>query len=429
MLTRVKESWEALAPVRERRLRCKQQAFGQPAAGNIGNNLTRQLIKSIIGWYMHLRREGDAFTAPGKYAAADARGLEEFLISGMVFQRKCEDGEVVNVSPERVAFERFERPDGGDCRLFGMLHDFDRGEMVRAFSQRDPHTVHDLMNLFERKEIYGAVPPTLRGEIGFDVSDKRECVRVVEVWRHESLPVMHCHDTLCGEYMCLECTESNLNEFEKMNDRRLKGKKPVVEATLGLRECWVESWFTGDGKLLRQEVHENDEAFPFVMAFYPFIDGEVHSLVEDVMPQQQLVDRMVTLLDKVVANSAKGVLLFPADQLPEGFTWRDMRRIWSDPGGVIPYRRTSRTVMPQQVSTAGWVSGAADMLKMQLDLFDQVAGVSGSLRGKDVAGSRGAEALQRQTENCMVGMTDILSAYDAFIARRNVKFEKKGAGR
>lgn len=423
-IERARSAWENLSGLRERRRRCKRQVFGGGMREGIRNNLTRQLLKSIIGRYMHLRGCKVGETGNDARLGKDARALEEFLISATVYQRISDRGEIENISPERVLFERFEKGDGKDCRYFGMLHDMGGGEMLRRFSHGDPVRAGEIMALIGR-ESCGELEPGMDVELIFDGDCGRGKVRVVEIWQRRSDNILRCHDPLRGEYGECAWSEAALGELSRLNAERRARKVAEVRILADVRDVWEELWITPDGVTLERKVHRDPGAFPFVMCLYPFIDGEVHSLVEDVMPQQELVDRMVGLLDTVIANSAKGVLLFPADQLPEGFTWKDMRRIWSDPGGIIPYRRTSRTTMPQQISSSGWATGAADMLKIQLDLFEQVAGVSGSLRGKEMSVARGAEAVATHTENTTVGMLDLLAAFHNFVERRERKEERE----
>ena len=80
---------------------------------------------------------------------------------------------------------------------------------------------------------------------------------------------------------------------------------------------------------------------PFVIKLYPLTDGEVHSVVEDIIDTQKHVNRLISLLDQVMRSSAKGVLLFPETALPDGWTWEDARRCWSSSNGLLPYRSAS----------------------------------------------------------------------------------------
>lgn len=428
MMRRVREAWDELSWLREKRRCCKNVAFGTGHSGDVRNNLTRQLLKSIIGRYMYLQQGESAAREPNILLGIDARALEEFLISGVTIQRVMRySGEVKveNVSPELVAFEQFKHADGSDCRYFAMLHDMERGEMLRRFSGGDASKTSELLDLFSHVRSGGCGIPCRGDSRDFDTPLRRDCIRVAEVWERRADVVLLCHDTMRGEYGEVVWSDANVALLRGENRRRKEIGRDEIRVIADVRDVWVERWCTTTGAILLESVHrDRSEAFPFVMSFYPFIDGEVHSLVEDVMPQQELVDRMVSLLDTVIANSAKGVLLYPTDQLPEGFTWRDIRRIWSDAGGVLPYRRTSRTMMPQQISTSGWATGASDMLRLQMEMFEQVAGVSGTLRGRDSGSVRGAEALATHTENATVGMMDLLASFQGFVKRRDALIER-----
>lgn len=48
---------------------------------------------------------------------------------------------------------------------------------------------------------------------------------------------------------------------------------------------------------------------------------DVHSLVEDVIDQQRHVNRMITIMDRMMATAAKGVLLFPSKCKPDELDW------------------------------------------------------------------------------------------------------------
>lgn len=427
---RARHAWEGMESFRRRRGECKRYAYGNSGTAGMEeqpntNNLIRQLLKSVIGRYRYLRQGSKVeIVDSSPELERDARGLEEFLISGMVVMRLCRQGEGTdrgrwrNVSPERVFFERFDESDGADCNFVGMLHDIDRGTLLRLFSEGDVERGAAILAAYSDDDASGTMDASPCGRVTtqYDCADSRGNCRVVEVWRRVSTPMLRLHDTRKGEYGMTPYSPETYRRLLQINDtRRRLGHQPV-NIILDTDERWEESWMTPAGMLLRRRMHEKG-SHPFAMKLYPLIDGEVHSLVEDVLGQQKLVNRMVGLLDDVLSHSAKGVLLFPADQLPEGFTWRDMRRIWSDPGGIIPYRRTSRNVTPQQVQSGGWSAGAHEMLKMQLQLFDEVAGVSASMRGRSGTAGHGADALRQETENATVGMLDLLAAYAAFTRR------------
>ncbi len=42
------------------------------------------------------------------------------------------------------------------------------------------------------------------------------------------------------------------------------------------------------------------------MCFYPMIDGEIHSFVEDIIDQQHNINWLMTLNDRMLSQAAKG---------------------------------------------------------------------------------------------------------------------------
>jgi hypothetical protein len=112
------------------------------------------------------------------------------------------------------------------------------------------------------------------------------------------------------------------------------------------------------------------------------------------------------------------VLLYPADQLPDGFSWADMRRIWSNPSGILPYKRTSTTATPKQVSNIGSGGGATDLLRVELELFDEISGATGALKGRSST-AMGEGMLKAELENSLISMLDILNSFSLFIESRD----------
>lgn len=427
MLAECREAWDDLSAFREGRDRFKAFAFGRQWTDSVltpegrmvsegalaasrgrlpmTNNLIRQMLKQVVGRWRYLREEKGAEARSTD--ETDARALEEFLISGVAIQR-VSGREVRNVSPGKVFFHRFLEADGSDCAMLGMLHDMSRGEALRRFARGSVERAAEICGDYAGAAGSGA-------GVEFTESGLRGRWRVVEVWRRLSVPQMLCHDREAGECVRRDYTDESYEEVKRENALRAKSGKGKIGVRLQMTERWEEVWLTPGGGVLKRR---GGGKFPFAMRFYPMIDGEVHSLVEDVIGQQKYVNRLVMLLDDMVAASAKGVLLFPADQLPEGMTWRELRRAWENPRGVIPFKRTSKNVIPQQITTPGTQTGASEMLRMQLDLFDEIAGVSSTLRGSRSAGA-GADTLRLELEQSTIAMLDLLKVFDKFRADRD----------
>ena len=159
---------------------------------------------------------------------------------------------------------------------------------------------------------------------------------------------------------------------------------------------------------------------PFVLKLYPLTDGEVHAVVEDIIDTQKHVNRMISLLDQVMRNSAKGVLLFPETALPDGWTWEDARRCWSSANGLLPYNPRYSEAKPEQISANNSNIGAYQMIELQMKLFEEISGVSGALQGKAPTVDN-AGLYQLQSENANIALTDVYETFEAFRRQRDKK--------
>lgn len=410
--------WDDRCVTADGRSMTEQQRMREEGRTPITNNIIRQMVKSIVGRYRYLctpRRDDSTAIQPdlttGAVTETDARLLEEFLISGIAAQR-VEHGEAKNVSPERLFFHPFSDPEGRDMRMAGMLHDMPLAEVINRFGGRDARRAAEIRRAYSGSGPYSTFPAP--SELNFDLPSIPDTLRVIEMWQLTAREYLRVYDPFTG----LTTTEpaSALSRLEGLNRGRKECGTEELKWAYMVTESWEGYWLTPKGYLLH---HEAGEACPLLLKLYPLIDGEIHSLVEDVVDQQKYVNRLISILDHIISASAKGVLLYPSDQLPEGFTWKDLRRIWANPTGILPFKRTGHGMMPQQVTTgSGSGAGATDMLKMQLSLFDEISGSTSALRGRSHSAT-GEGMLRAELENATISMLDLLAAFRNFIIKRD----------
>lgn len=414
----------------EGRVMTEREAFEEAGRVPVTNNLIRQTVKNVIGRYRRMRVEASDSASASRAAIAEAadggealerdcRALEEFLISGCAIQRVgplpgYSSREIINVSPERFFFQRFLRADAADCRLMGMLHDLPVMEVIHAFAPDDA-TAAEILAIYRNTEPRPLEFSDEAPDTDFYSPDLPDHVRVIEIWRKTATAFVWLHDRARAEYWLAESAEAADRIKARLTAEGDAADRFATETMPA--DMWVRTFMTPTGAVLSSSVRRERKP-PFAVAMYPMIDGEVHSLVEDVIDQQKYINRLVSLLDDIIASSAKGVLLFPSDQLPEGFTWREVRRLWANPNGVLPYKRTQSGATPTQINTGGTSAGASEMLRLQLQLFDDISGAAGSLRGRSVA-TRGAEMLRAEMEAADISVLDMLGSFQNFISRRD----------
>ena len=157
------------------------------------------------------------------------------------------------------------------------------------------------------------------------------------------------------------------------------------------------------------------------MKFYPLVDGEVHSFVEDVIDQQRYINRLIVMIDHIMSTSAKGALLFPANQRHESMSWEQIAAQWAKSDSVKPYKPSGGNPPPQQIAANNTNIGAFELLSLEMKLFEDVSGVSGALMGKNASPATGSALYESQVKNATIALADIFESFNDFRTTRNEK--------
>lgn len=417
------KAWSAAADFRARRLRYKKYTYGKqwsdavPYQGHyveewqlieangkkpLTNNLIRQIVKTVIGRFRAIAEEnglyegGDAFITENALPELDSRLLEEFLISGCAVQRVGRDsrffksGTVIeNVNPRSFFVNGYRDPLGRDIELIGMLHDMSFAEVAGRFGRGDRRTLRQLKAIYnaptgERVFSAGRILGDDEGSPDFFFAPDGKC-RVIEVWTLDYRPAP------AGKSVALRP-----DDF-----------------------VWRCRWLAPDGTLLAEHgPARTGGRHPFVVKLYPLTDGEIHSFVEDIIDQQRYVNRLIVMMDHILASTAKGVLLFPVEQLPKDSDWASVAEAWARCDGVIPITGAGPQ-MPTQVVTTGAGNGAYQLLSLEMDLMEKISGVSEALAGRQVSPATGVSLYESQIRNATIALADLLETFVSMIKTRN----------
>lgn len=451
--TLAREAWDACASMRASRTRFKKYAYGRQwddpvrmpdgrwategeyarLSGKepLTNNMIRQLLKSVVGRFRHdlaqRTAQPSADALRNQLDELDARMLEEFLISGCAVQRVVREQRpdaagrrvwVDNVSPAAFFVNHHTDPRGSDVETIGMLHSLTLDQVVMRYAHDDPARRRHIVDTYSRLGL-GAdrLPITgLEAAPSFDTAPRGRC-RVVEVWRRIPCEALRCHDRASGRAFTLDALAAPALEAE--NARRAAASMPLIHSHPSSTLAWHGYCYAPGGVLLDDTPSPYPHAsHPFAFRLYPLTDGEVHPFVEDIIDQQRYINRLITLIDHVMSFSAKGVLLFPENQKPEGASWADIAHNWCRPNGVIPYRNAGSTP-PTQMYSSPNTSEAYQLLGIELKLLEQISGVSGALAGQAPSAATGAQLYQAQLENAAIALLDIFETFNTFRSHRD----------
>ncbi len=366
---------------------------------------------------------------------------------------------------------------GWDVSVLGEIHDISFGQLCEQFasSHEDYRRLRDIYKWAARKEYIASYAERfgysrLENYDFLFTSEPGRC-RVIEVWRKEQKPRYRCHDYQNGDIFKID-----VEDYQKcvvaVNDERIEMAKsvsmpeeevPLIKATWFIDDYWYfyylspfgdilkegetpyehdshpyvcmpeeevplikATWFIDDywyfyylspfGDILKEgETPYEHDSHPYVFKAYPFIDGEIHSFVSDVIDQQRYTNRLITLYDWIMRASAKGVLMMPDDCLPDGVSIDDIAESWAEFNGVIVYRPSKSGRVPEQVANNSTNIGIAELLNIQLKFFEDISGVTGALQGKPGFSGESAAHFQQQTQNATTTLLDLLECFSGFV--------------
>lgn len=430
------------------------------AQGNIPlkNNLIRRLVRSVLGVYRSQSKEptcvardrdeqklGETMSVIlqcnmqlNRMSEIYSRTMEEFLISGFIVHRKSygwRNGKLDcwtdYVQPNNFFIDNNMRDfRGWDVSVLGEVHDISFGQLCEQFASApsDYNKFKEIYNhaidknyLVSFAERFGY--SRLENYDFLFTSEPGRC-RVIEVWRKEQKPRYRCHDYQNGEVFKID-EHDYLREVVAVNEDRIALAKsvgipedevPLIQATWFIDDYWHYYYLTPFGDILKEgETPYEHGSHPYVFKAYPFIDGEIHSFVVDVIDQQRYVNRLITLYDWIMRASAKGVLMMPEDSLPDGVSIEDIAESWSEFNGVIVYKPSKSGRVPEQVANNSTNIGIAELLNIQLKFFEDISGVTGALQGKPGFSGESAAHYNQQTQNATTSLLDLLECFSGFV--------------
>jgi len=421
------------------------------------NNLIRRLTKNVIGSFRDQQAEPSCFARDrdeqqeaetlstllqynrqlNHMGELEARTMEEFLIGGLVAHYKTfgwrkdrYDCWTDYVQPNSfipdVNMRDFR---GWDCTIVGMLHDYDFNALCAQFA----HTDEDYKKL---DEIYGQAKDIRSGEASwndFGYGDRtmsndflnpmdQNLCRVIEVWRKENKPRYRCHDWNSGEVYKIDIKDYNTMVKAENERRRMQGlangipeeEIPYIEVEWFMDSYWYYYYLSPMGDILKEgETPYAHKEHPFVFKGYPFIDGEIHSFVADIIDQQRYTNRLIMLQDFIIKASAKGVLLVPEDCL-DGRDPQEFADSWAKFDGVVVYTPSKTGKTPEQITANSTNIGIHELLSLQLKFFEDISGVNGAMQGKaSFAGESGSHA-QAMMQSAATSLVDIFECFADF---------------
>lgn len=372
--------------------------------------------------------------------------LEDYLVGGVMVCRETyedrtqeiEDSWTDYIEPNYAFWEGGSDPRHLDLSLIGVLHDESINDLYKKFAKDEYGlSIDDLNRIFDIDPDDSQTEGTMHNDtndlsnISFDIPSKRgRYVRVIEAWTTETKYRYQCYDPIAKNesdaYFRIECddkvliAELNAKNVERKEQYDLMGVPPEDRAYITAKKVadkyWYYTFMAPDGTVLCSgETPYDFKSHPFTIKLYPYINGEIHPFMANVIDQQRYINRLIIMNDMAIRSSAKGVWLIPT-QVLDGMTPDEFAEQATEYDGMIFY--TPKATLPNSrpdIITSNAVNlGTNDLLQMELNLMREVSNVSGALQGKTPTAGTSASRYAQESQNASTSLYSILKDMESF---------------
>lgn len=379
--------------------------------------------------------------------------IKDYLQGGQMFARETwEDKELEMpdawtelMEPDHMFFECGSDPRHNDLSLIGVLHDVSREDLYQKFAReeygltiKDLDTIFDLEDPYEHEGGYEFNDEKALANLSFDYTNKgRHYLRVIEVWTTETKPRLQCFDPIAtsgnNAYFRIDLDDTAM--IAKLRSDNNKRKQQYDE--MGIPEderAYIKSWevadkywyytyMSPDGTILCQgETPYDYKSHPFTMKLYPYINGEIHPFMANVIDQQRYINRLIVMNDMALRSSFKGFKMIPLSVLgnktPEEFMQDAIEY-----DGWLFYKpsKNAPQVKPEIITSSAVNIGTNELLQIELNLIREVTNVSGALQGKTPSAGTSAARYAQESQNATTSLFTILSDMEVFTERLATK--------
>lgn len=360
-------------------------------------------------------------------------------------ERNDTDGRIDFVNQNRIAWNQdCEDPRFFDLRRICELHSYTIDELVSNFA-KTPSDEAMLRELYATTANRAGLNETMNNKakenlrtLDFwnNTNEYNKC-RVFEVWRKLGRWVLWVHDRASADlpeeytdgFAAIEQQAENENarRIQQAEEAGMNGdevKDALIECDRHYEEYWYVKYLTPQGVcLLEMESPYKHQQHPYVFAAMPIVDGMPKPLLSDLIEMQRNINRQRTMLDAIIAGSAKNTLFIP-DYCLDGHDITEYATEIQKINGVISYKPKPGSPLPEFMSRNSTNIGIWDVLNFDMGQAKEISGLSGALQGQPARSGTPASLYAQQAQNAMLNFVLLFDRFNEFCTKRDDKLLK-----
>ena len=327
-----------------------------------------------------------------------------------------------------------------DLRLIGVLHDVAPGEIYNKFCNDEyGWTVEEINEVFDIEQTdshryyrSSGVQHNDKNKLDFisfnKPSDASLC-RLIEVWTKETKT----------RYQCYDPTGKNADEtefrveikdiwrIEQMNQMRIQQymeagvpeeEWALIEYKLREDEYWFYTYMAPDGTVIASgETPYEFNSHPFTISLYPYVNGEIHPFMGNIIDQQRYINRLIIMHDMAARAAAKGLTIFPIENIPDGMSKEDIAEEMTEYDGLlfIQTNKLNPNLRPEVITASAVQIGTQELLQMQVNFMHDITNVTGAIQGKTPSAGTSAARYAQETQNATTSLAALMDDFTSFV--------------
>lgn len=434
------------------------------------NNIMISILQSIVGLYAKQGGEPNCFAVKKdgqwlsdmmsatiqncweKTKMPDALkvAFEDFVIGGVAVARETyeekdglKDAWTDFINPYHVFWEAGTDVRMTDLRMIGVLNDATPGELYNKFCNSDyGWTVEGINEVFHIEQDTIESPTGAHrfnglqqneneklDSISFDKPSDNSLLRLIEVWTKESKTRYQCYDPLAqnADEVEYRVEVKDIWHVEQQNQLRIQQylEAGVPESEWALIEYeliedlyWYYTFMAPDGTVIAEgETPYESKSHPFTIKLYPYVNAEVHPFMGNIIDQQRYINRLIIMHDMAARSSAKGMMIFPVENIPNGMSKEDIAEEITEYDGLLFFEtnKVNPNLRPEIITSNAVQIGTQELLQMELNLARDITNVSGALQGKTPSAGTSAARYAQETQNATTSLMSILQDFTSFM--------------
>lgn len=435
--------------------------------GNVplSNNIMISVVESLVGMYAKqgtepvcfarvrdAQRVSDMMSATMQANWQDTHMpdvlkviYEDGLLGGVKIAREQYEDRDQNldtwtdyVNPNYAFWEGGSDPRYMDITLIGELHDIDREELFAKFAKPEYGlTVEDLKDIFHVEDGEYLDSSNYHNDkysldnISFDTCQDPGKFRVIEAWTREIKPRYQCKDPIAttSNDACFRVELEDVGQILKINKDRKRqyeeagvppGQRAYITTEYIEDLYWYYTYMAPDGTILCEgETPYDFKSHPFTISLFPYVNGEVHPYMGNIIDQQRYVNRLIIMHDMAARSAAKGITIIPKDCIPDDMTPEDFAGEFTEYDGLIFYEtnKLNPNLRPEVITSNAVQIGTYELLQLQMNLIHEISNVSGALQGKTPSAGTAASRYAQETQNSTTSLFSLIQEMSSFTER------------